>query len=87
MGVLALLFLTASFLYVQFTLIKYTNGAITHFQQCFAISRPFLDTNQEKKMLAQFAQIKSREDYLILINQLYEIGQENNVSFPSFAIW
>jgi hypothetical protein len=84
---IVLTILIASFLYVQYSMLKYTNSAITHFQQCFTICRPYLDEAQEKKVLAQFSQIKNKQDYIDLMNQLYEIGHKKGADFPKFTIW
>ena len=69
--------------YVDF----YINSAITHFNQMNNIVAPYISENEIIKIKSDFAQIKDRESYKIIIMKLEKISIQNNLSLPKFDIW
>ncbi len=88
---LIVLVVTASFCLTINTIsiykVGYINSAITHYHQVFTICRPFLDQQQEEQIASKFAQVRSREDYQAVVNQLKIIGENNKQILPKFTPW
>ncbi len=81
----ALLF--ASAVFADLTRFKYVNSAITHFQQAYTISLPYIDESQRTQILSSFAQIKGKQDYVSLMKQVEAVGRDNGQSVPGFDAW
>lgn len=81
----AILAVVMVFCLFQLFIINYTNRAITHFQQCYSICRPFLTENQEEDIMSQYACIQSRADYVALIDRLYATAKKQGIKCPDFT--
>lgn len=64
--------------------INYINLAITHFEQCYTICSPYLDSKEKDLTKSRFSQIKNKEDYLKVMNFLYERTKANSIECPQF---
>ena len=65
--------------------VVYTNKAITNFKQSLEICKPFIDLHGEELFISKFAQIKSKEDYIDIIDELKKIATNNDVKLPPFT--
>jgi hypothetical protein len=70
--------------YVRFS---YVNSAITHFQQVFTIAAPFMDDPQRREVMSSYAQIRNREDYVLIVQRLESIATQNGQRIPAFSAW
>jgi len=75
------------FIMILITRVEYVNKAIIHFGQLINIISPYVDDPNEEKYRARFAQIRSRNEYYVLINELETIAKENKQYIPKFDIW
>jgi hypothetical protein len=82
-----LVIMMSSFLTVDITKVRYVNSAITHFKQLDAIVAPFLKDSERLEIVSSFAQIKSKEDYVAIIQRLETVAQQNGKSIPQFSVW
>jgi len=73
--------------FIQLLLINYENSAITHFEQSLAIVAPYMNTDKEELLVARFAQIRNKDDYVTIIRELEQVGDSNNVNLPHFTLW
>ena len=80
-----LIFATISF--VQGIKYAYINSAVTHFHQLLTISAPYLDTKNRERISSSFAQIKNKNDYQQIIDNLRKVAVENKQQPPDFDIW
>jgi hypothetical protein len=53
------------------------------FQQHLHIISPYLTENEEKLIWSQWAQMKSRADYLRIYERLNDVATKNNLSLPN----
>jgi hypothetical protein len=67
--------------------INYEIRAVTHFEHSMAICRPYLETGEEAKILSEFAQIKTRDDYVRLLQRLDGIAHRHGVALRAFSAW
>jgi hypothetical protein len=67
--------------------VTYSTGAIDHFEQAYAICLPFLPPHDRDQIRSQFAQIRSKTDYVKLLDHLNEVARANSVQIPIFSIW
>ncbi len=77
----------ATFMATQMIILGYTNRAITHFRQSFTICKPFIDDQDEDRLLAQFAMVTSKQDYVSILEELRETAKENGQELPEFSVW
>jgi hypothetical protein len=76
-----------SFAVVESIRTTYVNSAVTHFQQMYNIALPFMDDNKKVEILASFAQIKKRSDYVSIVDDLKTVAQSNGQTVPDFSAW
>ena len=81
-----MLALSPLYFYVGFRT-AYINSAVTHYESLLKISAPYIDNDTEKRIISSFAQIKNKNDYVIIIDKLKRISTENGQSVPEFSIW
>jgi|GEM_PF-1520861 len=86
-SVAILVITTCSFFTVDITKVRYVNSAITHFKQLDAIVAPFLKDSERLEIISSFAQIKSKEDYVAIIQRLETIAKQHGKSTPQFSVW
>ena len=77
----------ASFLVVNNVRANYVNSAITHFNQVYSIATPYMDEHQKAQVVASFAQIKNKEDYVAIIQNLEALARSHGQTVPRFTIW
>jgi hypothetical protein len=65
---------------------RYVKTASNYFEKCFIITRPFISVQDEEVIRSKFFQIKSRKEYVELINELKLIGKTNNIELPEFRM-
>jgi hypothetical protein len=73
--------------FVDYVRFKYVNSAITHFHQVYSISSPFTDDLFKRKTISSFAQIRNRNDYILVVSKLEYIAKQNGQYIPKFDIW
>jgi hypothetical protein len=76
-----------SFIFISIIRIHYVNSAIVHYQQCFEIAGPNLKENEKEKIMSDFRQVDSKQDYVKIIKKLKKVSEKNNQNFPDFYIW
>jgi len=59
-----------SFIYFRAWTVDLRNKRITGFRQTFTLAKPFLNEQEEEAILANFAAIQNRQDYLKVIKKL-----------------
>jgi hypothetical protein len=64
---------------------SYTNAAVTHFRQCYTICEPFISDQQAKDFRSRFALVRSRTDYVTLLQDFYKIAAANGRKCPEFT--
>lgn len=65
----------------------YINRAITHYEQMTAIVAPYITEHEKIDIKSKFAQIKTKDDYVRIINRLTQVAQENKLYVPTFSIY
>jgi len=63
---------------------KYINNSITHFQQLIIIVEPYISKEEVLLYKSKFAQIKNKNDYVDLINNLENTLNQNKQRVPEF---
>jgi len=81
------LVLTMSITVSDFVRFSYVNSAISYYHQLDAVSAPFIDQSERMSLRSKFAQIKSKQDYVAIIERLQAIAKQNGQSVPEFSIW
>jgi len=77
------LFLACAYAYLRNS---YISSAIAHFDQCFAICRPYLDSTTQIEMLARYVSITSKGDYEMLLKSLSDVADKQRSSLPQFIV-
>jgi hypothetical protein len=65
----------------------YIVRAANHIGQLQRVIAPFIDGEQRLSIASRVAQISSRNDYEMIINELTSIARKNNVRIPTFDIY
>ena len=65
----------------------YINSAVTHFRQVLRIASPYLDESEQAVILSQFAQVKSKEDYVRIVDRLADSAETHGQNVPPFDPW
>jgi hypothetical protein len=66
----------------RFILINRTNLAITYYNQCLKIIRPYINEQKLFEIEQKFSLIETKSDYEALVSQLRSIATENDVALP-----
>ena len=85
--ILVLLIFLLVFSVVQANQLAYTNRAITHVYQLFAIVDPYIREDERLMYRSQFAQVSSSEGYSKLTAGLEALCRAKNLKFPEFDVW
>ena len=64
----------------------YINDQITYYHQLYDTVAPFIDEEEKLMIKSNFAQIKNKNDYDVIINQLKKIADENNQTYTEYTI-
>jgi hypothetical protein len=83
---LVLCFVGAVF-FVQTLFIGYTNTVVARFNQQLAIATPYLTPEQRNMLLARFALIKSRQDFVAVFHELNEVARSHGQPASNFSPW
>ena len=68
--------------------IKYMNAAVTNFEQTLSITKPYLTVPRKEELLrSTFSQIRNKDGYVQLIEELRGIAEKNGQHVPEFKIW
>lgn len=65
----------------------YINSAVTHFRQVLRIASPYLDESEQAVIVSQFAQVKSKEDYVRIVDRLADTAETHRQNVPPFDPW
>lgn len=60
--------------------------AISYFDQCLAICRPYITPEERVKFLAQYASVSSKSDFALLIKSISNISETQNLVLPKFIM-
>lgn len=84
-GLFTLFLFTFSLVYVS--RVGYINRAITHFNQLLATSGPYLNQDERLNYISKFTQVRNREEFAQVIEDLSRICKQNKQKTPKFSIW
>ena len=77
-----------AFTFTSFLKCKYIHTATCHFDQLLAVALPYTSLQEEREYLSLFAQIKTKEDYVELIERLSKTSVDNGVeTLPKFLVF
>jgi hypothetical protein len=79
--------LVAGFILISNIRMIYIVRAANHIGQLQRVIAPFIDGEQRLSIASRVAQISSRNDYEMIINELTSIARKNNVRIPTFDIY
>lgn len=65
----------------------YVNNAIVYFNRMVTIARPYMGQDKVYMLQSRFAQVGSKNDYEILIEDLRNVCRGHNITYPQFKIW
>ncbi|EPG0327484.1 hypothetical protein ACSWSC_000658 [Vibrio alginolyticus] len=66
---------------------RYTNAAVTHFQQVKRIVAPYITSSESLEIDSKFARINTSEDYTQVMETLYTIAERENLPVSDFDVW
>ena len=81
------LLFSSSFFLVEYMFVAYSNRAITHFRQSFAICAPYMEDADEEEILAAFAKIRTKSDYVDVLERLSKVATNAGQELPSINAW
>jgi hypothetical protein len=84
---LFLIIVNALVMYTDLIRLSYVNSSISHFKQSLNICKPLIDETKEEELVALFSQVRNREDYKRIMEQLEELAAKNNRKLNQFNIW
>ena len=67
--------------------LTYISSAITHYEQAFTICLPYLSEPERSSIRSQYAQIKTKEDYVRVLQRLQDVATGHAVTLPTFNPW
>jgi hypothetical protein len=67
--------------------VSYVSGAVDHFEQTYTVCAPYLPANERELIRSQFAQIRTKDDYVAVLARLQEVAAKNNLKLPKFSVW
>ena len=77
----------ALFSFIQLFRVSYISLAANHVDQMTAIVSPYVTPAEIIKFKSRFAQIDTRRDYVILVEDLKKIAKQNSARTPKFNIY
>lgn len=66
---------------------KYINSAIAHYEQSLKIAKPYMTSKEITKSESRFAQINNREDYISILNNIYQVLDKEGININKFDAW
>ncbi len=82
-----LLIFTVSIIGFRALVLTYECNAVNHFEQVYAICLPFLGQPERDRLRFDFARIKTKTDYLSVMNQLQAVAGAQSIRLPDFPVW
>jgi hypothetical protein len=86
-GVALLLIFLTTLLLLLFQRAAYINRAANYLEQLANIAAPYQTEKERLLVRSKFAQIVSRDQYVLLIRSLEELARSHGASVPRFAIY
>lgn len=83
-GVLAILVTSHT---ISSARVSYVEAALAHYHQSLRITSPYLTTDERLAIESQFAQIKNRQAYVVVLNRLNDAATTHGQSVPAFEVW
>ncbi|MDP1857922.1 MAG: hypothetical protein Q8K82_04590 [Gemmatimonadaceae bacterium] len=77
----------ALFAFARLVQLQYISGAVAHFEQVVSLSAPSLTATELLETRAQFAAIKSTDDYRLLLERLKKAAEASGRRIPEFDVW
>jgi hypothetical protein len=82
-----LIFLLIGMFLVDLSRISYETSAVQHFQQTLKIASPYLSDAERRDVESRFAQIRSRTDYIAIVDGLSDTAKAHGQRIPKFKVW
>jgi len=86
---LVILFLVFVSIFMLFSCFRssYINDKITYYEQLYDTISPHIDEENRIMIKSEFAQIRTKEDYNRIINNLIEIADMNNQTYREYNLF
>jgi hypothetical protein len=72
---------------VDVSRIAYETSAVQHYQQVLKITSPYLSDADRRDVESKFAQIRSRTDYIAIVDGLSDTAKAHGKRIPKFKVW
>jgi hypothetical protein len=66
---------------------NYVNSADAHYHQVLHIAAPYLDAHEQAQVESDFAQVGSRDDYIMVLSKLESQCKAHGKTVPGFDPW
>jgi len=67
--------------------VSYINSAISNYHQTLRVALPYIGEQERLVLDSQFAQIKTRQDYLSILERLDKVAADHGQNVPHFTAW
>ena len=67
---------------IQMSQAATVNRIIVHFNQCMAITSPYLDEEQEELLRSRFASMKTKDEHTQIMADLEAVATKNEITLP-----
>jgi hypothetical protein len=67
--------------------VNYINSALLNYHQALRVVSPYLNEQERLTVESQFAQIRTRQDYVDILDKLDRVAQEHGQKAPQFQAW
>lgn len=82
-----LILLGSGILFVDLSRVSYEYTAVVHFQQALKIASPYLSDTDRNMVESKFAQIRSKPEYVAIVDDLEKTAKEHGQQVPPFKAW
>jgi len=86
-SILLLFGIFAGYLLIAWVRVSYVVRAAAHIEQFQRVVAPYVPDSERIKMASSVAQIKSRADYVAVIDQMTKIANDNHLVVPTFDVF
>ena len=83
LGIMLLTFL----LMFRYVSVSYVSGAVDNFEQTFTVCLPYLTTDERDEIRSKFAQVRTKDDYIAIMDRLKSNAVKNKLKIPNFSVW
>lgn len=66
---------------------SYVGRAISHFDQLAVIAAPYMSEAELREVRGTFAQVRTREQYVAVVDRLKDVARRNQQRVPDFTIY